>query len=715
MSRQLTTLATLARVEQRRRAFAPAVSAGLVAFMMLYYWADQPLVTQMAISASVAAAVFLLWSIVRWRTRATPARMAAHLDRRYPELEESTALLQRAPGKLTAIAKLQYARAEQRLASLAQREDLLAPFRRGTPRTWALSLLLAALVGQALAWSTFLNRQTIAAPTDVVSATRVAEIQFDVEPPAYMAMAPYRLTNPSVLVPAGSRLRVTLSLDARADRVVLRSDESEVAMFPAQGGLWQSRWRTATAMQYSIHADAKPMQFADRRRSQLIDITPDEPPTVQWLTPEDRLVVLDNRTPTSLPVSLVATDDFAVARLAMQVIRSAGEGEQVSFEQREIDWSDALVDSESSVQIEKVIDLAALGAKPGEELYLSVVATDNRDTGGQRGESSTMIVRWRHDQRVADMTLDNAVIQVMPEYFRSQRQVIIDSEALFAAQPDLSVQEYNARAQRLANDQKALRLRYGRFLGEEQSGDPVAGPADASGHYVGDGHDHAQDEFAALTVEDRFGDAASAIGANAHTHDQEEQATLFDPETRGLLTTALRAMWASEGQLRQYRPGAALPHQYRALAFLKRVQNRSRVFVRRVGVSITPPDASRRLTGELDEVESVRWRSPDNSELAVAPLAKAIETLRVMTPKHAPEATDRVDDWLAVLIAEPTAGRVRRRDIRRMQATMREWRSNPDCGDCRLRLLSLWEAWAPAQKALPSRSVTRPTLFESSP
>ncbi|MEL7298191.1 MAG: hypothetical protein AAGJ86_11055 [Pseudomonadota bacterium] len=708
----MKTLATLARGEQRRRAFAPALSAGLVVFLKLYYWTDQPLVNRAAVSAGVALVVFLCWSIVRWRSRATPARMAAHLDRCYPELEESTALLQRPPSKLTAIAQLQYARAEQRLASLAEQEDLLAPFRRATPRTWGWSLLLAAIVGQGLAWSSLPSRQMAPVQADVMTPGSVKEIQFEVEPPAYTGIAPYRLTEPSVSVPEGSRVRVTLALDAAANRVVLRSDETEVAMFPADGGLWQSRWQTATAMQYRVDADAASMRFADQRRSQLIDIVLDEPPSVQWITPEDRLVFLDDETPTRLPVTLVASDDFAVADLKLQVIRSAGEGEQVTFEQSEIDWSDALVDSGPSTPIDKVIDLAALGAAPGEELYLSVVAIDNRSLGGQRGESSTMIVRWRTDPTVADIALDNAVIQVMPEYFRSQRQVIIDSEALFAAQPELSAQEYNARAQLLANDQKALRLRYGRFLGEEQSGDPVAGLADASGHYVGDGHNHAQDEFAALTPEERFGDAASAIGANAHTHDQEEQATLFDPETRGLLTTALRAMWASEGQLRQYRPGAALPHQYRALAFLKRVQNRSRVFARRVGVSITPPDASKRLTGELDDVEPVLWRSPDNADIAIAPLARAIETLRVMTPSNAPQAIKLVDDWLVLLSAEPVADGDWRRDVLRLQATMREWRSNPDCSDCRQRLLSLWEAWVPAQQAMPSRGMKRPTLFE---
>ena len=55
----------------------------------------------------------------------------------------------------------------------------------------------------------------------------------------------------------------------------------------------------------------------------------------------------------------------------------------------------------------------------------------------------------------------------MPEYFRSQRQIIIDSEKLLREKKCIAKETFNARSNSLAYDQKVLRLRYGEFLGEE--------------------------------------------------------------------------------------------------------------------------------------------------------------------------------------------------------------------------------------------------------
>ena len=58
-------------------------------------------------------------------------------------------------------------------------------------------------------------------------------------------------------------------------------------------------------------------------------------------------------------------------------------------------------------------------------------------------------------------------VDVMPEYFRSQRQIIIDSEKLLRDKRRITKQTFNATSNELAHDQKVLRLRYGEFLGEE--------------------------------------------------------------------------------------------------------------------------------------------------------------------------------------------------------------------------------------------------------
>ncbi|MGJ3627499.1 hypothetical protein AB5I41_12010 [Sphingomonas sp. MMS24-JH45] len=73
----------------------------------------------------------------------------------------------------------------------------------------------------------------------------------------------------------------------------------------------------------------------------------------------------------------------------------------------------------------------------------------------------------------------------------SQRQVIIDAEALLKARRRLTPEAFRARALRIGDDQGALRMRYGNFLGGETEGASNAMPtSDEEAHHADDGHDH---------------------------------------------------------------------------------------------------------------------------------------------------------------------------------------------------------------------------------
>ena len=63
--------------------------------------------------------------------------------------------------------------------------------------------------------------------------------------------------------------------------------------------------------------------------------------------------------------------------------------------------------------------------------------------------------------------LATMAVNRMPEYFRSQRQIIIDTEKLIAKRKKLAAKEFNSTSNEIGFDQKVLRLRYGQFMGEE--------------------------------------------------------------------------------------------------------------------------------------------------------------------------------------------------------------------------------------------------------
>src|SRR6201999_859890 len=74
------------------------------------------------------------------------------------------------------------------------------------------------------------------------------------------------------------------------------------------------------------------------------------------------------------------------------------------------------------------------------------------------------------DTAQQELSMDDGLgVDVMPDYFRSQRQLIIDTEKLLADQKAKKVtkKQFNSTSNELGYDQKVLRLRYGQFLGEE--------------------------------------------------------------------------------------------------------------------------------------------------------------------------------------------------------------------------------------------------------
>jgi hypothetical protein len=191
-------------------------------------------------------------------------------------------------------------------------------------------------------------------------------------------------------------------------------------------------------------------------------------------------------------------------------------------------------------------------------------------------------------------------VNLIPQYFRSQRQIIIDTEKLIADQPTLAVSEFRNRANNLAIDQQLLRQRYGEFLGEEA--DHAAEPAEASGeheeHSPDDGHDHGPPAAAGAPQTQQ-----EIMEEYGHQHDSQDEATLFDRETKGTMRQALAAMWEAERFLRVAQPREALGPENRALEIIKALQQADRSYVQRVGFEAAPIDfAARRLRGEVDDV-----------------------------------------------------------------------------------------------------------------
>ena len=337
-----------------------------------------------------------------------------------------------------------------------------------------------------------------------------------------------------------------------------------------------------------------------------LSVIDDRVPQFLIQSPTEQRSFIDHQNRSQL-LDVQIEDDYGITRANIHATLARGSGENVRFRERTISFDEITGMGSSSVNGRLILHADSLEMQPGDELYFYVTAQDNKPEP-QTGRSETYFVIYSDTTRTDQPPFSGMVVDLTPDDLRSQRQVIIDTEELIEEKPNLNNQQFRDRADRIAQDQALLRLRYGEYLGlENESGMTAADiPADTDEHTSeqGHGHDHdhdhgnldeegferAQSDMAALTPED-FG----------HDHGSAEMNTLFGESPRGYLQEALANMWDAERYLRMSDLEQALPFEYRALEFLQLAQQAERRYVRRAGYEGDPiPVDEVRLTKDVD-------------------------------------------------------------------------------------------------------------------
>ena len=309
--------------------------------------------------------------------------------------------------------------------------------------------------------------------------------------------------------------------------------------------------------------------------------------------------------PIDIPVIVDLSDDYKLQSVQMKITLARGTGENVRF--RELSQSMNASPKFPSKKATASFTIKPLKweMEPGDELYFYVEATDNKPDPN-RSRTDTYFVLWRDStQQFTEITAKVAV-NLVPDFFRSQRQIIIDTEKLLNDRARLSVKEFNAQSQEIAYNQQLLRLRYGQYLGLEDEGMAHSSSSDSMDE---DGHteEHHEEEIDPETglTEAKSSTMASIASNLVHKHEDPEMNTFIKEAPRYLLKKSLDNMWQSELYLRLYEPKKALPFEYEALKYLKEVQQSGRVYVRKAGTAVTPiVESEMRLKGELKGIQS---------------------------------------------------------------------------------------------------------------
>lgn len=601
------TLASALRAVRRRRRLI-ALTLALAPALALAWLAHAQLGTAAALVVLAAAAIAgLLWAYddrrrhdLHWYMRALDG-----VDRRF---DDSAALLLVDAATLSPLAQLQQQRLQARVA------EGLPDLRPGlSTAAIAASLALAAVALLLSLWTPApaptAAVTTPAGPIAPAGPVALANARLDVTPPRYTGLAPDENEGLDARVPEGSRLQWQLVFAPPPRAARLRFHDGRTIELARENERWTATTTLATAALYRIEIDAD-TALADNRRYRL-DVIADQPPQIRVEAP-DKTLSLRESTQNAWDFDIRASDDYALGEATLEITRAQGSGENIQVRQQT-----QRLRGEGDARERRYrhrIELAALELAPGDEVIVRFDVSDTRTPQPQRSRSASYILRLPPPQADDSVGMEGLVRTTLPAYFRSQRQIIIDTEALIAERPKLDETRFVARSDALGVEQKILRLRYGQFLGEEfesggrghapkpapKSSDAAAPAKDEHSDDRGEG-EHAPDDdhdHEATSAPRRFGDAGNVLAEYGHTHDIAEAATLLDPETRKILKVALEQMWQAELELRSGRPQQALPYEYKALEQIKLVQQATRIYLARVGLELPPVDETRRLSGD---------------------------------------------------------------------------------------------------------------------
>ncbi|MDX5419756.1 MAG: DUF4175 domain-containing protein [Hymenobacteraceae bacterium] len=597
-----------------------ALAVALVGAALLYKWQlEVPLLAVVAVSLLAGSLLYLIWA---WRSvQQTDLRQVArHLNRTYPQLEESAGLLLRPASELNLLERLQQQRvASQLQTAMPEKQSVFHIAKKPTYLALGIALLvaagIAALPADSVADATSPGPMQLDFPDTPAAvadtAVSVQKIEITITPPAYTGRKPYQADQPNLRVEQGATVtwRLTTNRPARSLQLVL--NEGKPIALTAQNGRYTLSQAFTEPALYHIAVNGQKSAYYT------LEIIPDEAPTIQISKPEQYTEILFGD-PQRIVIRAELSDDYGLRDANMIATVAKGTGEAVKFREEKI--SLGFSGQRRSFSVNKPIDLQKLGMTYGDELYFYVQAWDNH-RGYTRSE--TYFVQIEDTTIVESMDDLTMGINPVPEFFRSQRQIIIDTEKLIKEQKKLNRTVFENRSNNLGIDQKLLRLRYGKFLGEEfESGIGPGGgiPEGEEGHFAGDGHDHPE-------FEDQ-NSAEALLDPYMHKHDQEEAATFLEPAVKAKLKGALAQMWEAELRLRTHRPEEALPYEYKALRMLKEVQQSTRAYAAKTGFDPPPlKEPEKRLTGDLSKIKVPTERRTIEAETTLPHTRQALQWL----------------------------------------------------------------------------------------
>lgn len=593
-----------------------------VAVMSVLVLAGSLLETPPVVLLQQAIALGLVWFGQLWLShnwqRLTPENFVQHLNRRFPDFEESAQLLIQNESTLTTLQCLQRQRAlavyQHNLAQAAQWQPPLR-YRQAVSVILICSLLVV-FSAQLRALPSLLLPGKSRPPALTLNADRtttVSNVNVRITAPAYTGIEPLQTRQLNLELPEGSHVQWELSISTPTDDYALQfSDRHRIELAADTDNRMHA---SATINKTDLYRIVKSGVEDDKSLDDIysLKVTLDKAPDIRIIEPEISTLEIPKNGPASFVSEVLVKDDYGVEAVEILASIAKGSGEGVKFRDKKLGF-DHFSETAKGRLFQRAWNLQALGMEPGDELYFTVIATDNKQPQANTGRSSTTIVRWLEEETTG-VAAEGLAIDFIPEFFKSQRQIIIDTEDLLEDEILLEAQQFKDNAYVIGQAQAQLKEKYGQYLGDEFG----EGPGEQLGimHELAEtaGEEHDQHE------ENHATDASTPPGKNlnstadilklfGHDHGDPEIGPITKRNPVALMKRAVSEMWQAERHLMQAEPQLALPFEYEAYKYLKLARQADRIYTKRLGFEPPPVSEDRRLSGELDEILSYRLDEP---------------------------------------------------------------------------------------------------------
>ena len=574
-----------------------------------------------------------------WRLRRSPTlatitldNLLLHLNHQCPELEHSAQLVTTPLSRDALLNRLQQQKVLMTLAELISQNDPILqpnyPIRPYVLGTLWIVIILSVLVFLNPVAMLLNNHKDTTAETKIATnmePASIVHVQIDIVPPPYTQLPAFDSKKLDLTLIAGSLVRWTFEIDnPKPEYFIQFSQGKEVDAAPLKlvnngnGNFSAER----VIEQSGIYHISDGLQMIGTVHS--LQVNQDQRPVIRILEPQTTVTQFAQ---SSQPIAIArvqVSDDFALTKVDILASVAKGSGEAVKFRDQTFDFDSRIEENGKSIFSKRWI-LSELGMEPGDELYFTVRAWDNKAPEPQLSRSQTKIFRWLEDDEQVLMS-EGILLDFMPEYFKSQRQIIIETQQLIADKKLLTPNEFDLTSRSLGQSQGDLKLKYGQYLGDEfddGSGghEMEKGPGVPDIHFKDGDHndgteldeDAPQQAAGELEHQHEDGDHDAQVDKSGyqemieqygHAHGDTDIGVMGAQSPKALMKQAIAKMWDAELHLMLSQPELALPFEEEALHFLNRAKKAERIYVKRLGFEPPPVTEKRRYQGDLSDIRS---------------------------------------------------------------------------------------------------------------